>query len=283
MSEQIATSIFDGDPLLNITEQKAYPNVKQMWWLLPISIGILIVTSFALFAVLAIIGQDWKNYELYGGPLMIVWLLLFGGYIYFRKKKFEPAYTLSFQYPPLPVLLLLLFIIPTFIISFTGIITWFHVNTWVQLAGLYQNIFPDNSIKYFILLFMFPLLEEVIYRGVILDGLLKTNKVKPAIIHAAAFVGLLSILPAIALMMFLVSLFNGWLYNKTRNLSINVFIHFLFNLFPILLPAATDPKDPGSSLEELVAEGYMPFVVISLPILGICCFLLQYYLNKKIK
>jgi membrane protease YdiL (CAAX protease family) len=284
MSEQSTTTIFDGDPMLDSIEQKKfYPNLKQTWLLLPIYLGILIVLFVAIVACLLITGKNWKNTDLYGGPLVILWLLLAGGYTYIQKKKFEPAYNPSFRTPPLPILLLVIFIIPTFIISFTGIISWFHVNAWLQLTGVYQGIFPDNNIKYLVLLIIFPFLEEFIFRGIILDGLLKNRQPRMAIIHAALFVGVLSLSPVISSMMFLVSLFNGWLYYKTQNLSINIFIHFIFNLFPLLVAASVDKRDYGGSIEELIAEGYTPFIVISLPVLGICCFLLQHYLNKKYK
>jgi hypothetical protein len=82
-------------------------------------------------------------------------------------------------------------------------------------------------------LFIAPILEEIIFRGIILKGLLISYSAKKAIIVSAILFGLihgkvLLILPAI-----IIGLFFGWIYYKTKSIGTTILLHSFANLFAL--------------------------------------------------
>lgn len=74
-----------------------------------------------------------------------------------------------------------------------------------------------------------PLLEELLFRGVILSGLLRSQRPWVAIGQSALLFGLIHFNPAQSVSTALVGLLLGWLYYRTRSLGLCIALHALNN------------------------------------------------------
>jgi hypothetical protein len=74
-----------------------------------------------------------------------------------------------------------------------------------------------------------PLLEEILFRGIILHGLLKNYKAGISIAFSSLLFALIHGNVAQGLGAFLMGLFMGWLYWKTRSLYLPILLHFVNN------------------------------------------------------
>ncbi len=79
-----------------------------------------------------------------------------------------------------------------------------------------------------------PILEEVLFRGVILDGFLNRYKPGKAIFWSALLFGLFHMNPWQFIPAFLIGLLLGYIYLKTRSLFPVIFIHIINNSFSYL-------------------------------------------------
>jgi membrane protease YdiL (CAAX protease family) len=79
-----------------------------------------------------------------------------------------------------------------------------------------------------------PILEEVLFRGIILDGFLNRYKPGKAIFWSALLFGLFHMNPWQSIPAFLIGLLLGYVYLKTRSLIPVIFIHIINNSFSYL-------------------------------------------------
>jgi membrane protease YdiL (CAAX protease family) len=75
-----------------------------------------------------------------------------------------------------------------------------------------------------------PILEELIFRGIILDGLLKLYSPIKSILVSSFLFGFVHLNPWQFITGFIIGIFSGWIYYKTRSLSPSIIIHLTANL-----------------------------------------------------
>jgi membrane protease YdiL (CAAX protease family) len=75
-----------------------------------------------------------------------------------------------------------------------------------------------------------PIFEELIFRGIILDGFLKVYSPKKSIIWSSVLFALIHLNPWQAIGAFLIGLFIGWVYYRTQSIIPCILIHFTNNL-----------------------------------------------------
>ncbi len=76
-----------------------------------------------------------------------------------------------------------------------------------------------------------PILEELIFRGILLDGLLKKYAPFLAILISSLLFGVFHIIPRQIITAFLGGIFIAWTYYQFKNLWYCILIHFVVNLF----------------------------------------------------
>lgn len=74
-----------------------------------------------------------------------------------------------------------------------------------------------------------PVLEELLFRGVVLAGLLRSRRPWVAIAQSALLFGIFHFNPSQSLNAALAGLLLGWLYYRTRSLGLCIALHALFN------------------------------------------------------
>lgn len=80
-----------------------------------------------------------------------------------------------------------------------------------------------------------PILEELIFRGIVLDGLLKIYTPLKSILISSLLFGLVHLNPVQLVTGFLFGIFSGWVYYHTRSLSLSIIIHAAVNLSAYLM------------------------------------------------
>lgn len=224
---------------MNDMEQQktpAYPNLGQSWGLFGyillatvIFSIMIVVVYFVLFAM----GQDAKANALltssvaklimYSVPFfVVVWLALK------KKKNVEPGFELNFRSPSLLHMAMI------------ALATWgiyFLIDPVVDLIpmpdffkNLLLQLMSDHSVASAVMLVIAaPLFEELLFRGIILDGLLKHYSPTKAIIWSAVLFGLVHLNPWQFLAAVVLGIFMGWIYYRTGSLLTTIFIHFIAN------------------------------------------------------
>ena len=125
-----------------------------------------------------------------------------------------------------------------------------------------------------------PILEELIFRGVILRGLLTTHSARKAIIWSAIIFGVAHMNPWQFVPAFLIGLVIGWLYWQTRSIWPGIFIHFLNNSLSFLIGYLT--RDVNTTFSELTGGNinYALFLIASAMVCLGGYFLINKHLRK---
>ncbi|AII50413.1 hypothetical protein N008_00250 [Hymenobacter sp. APR13] len=111
----------------------------------------------------------------------------------------------------------------------------------------YQKLEQLPVVAFLILCVAAPVLEELLLRGVMLQGLLRNFPGRPwiAIGQSALVFGVMHFNPPQSLLAFVLGLLLGWLYYRTRSLWLCMGVHFLHNMFffTAMLAATEAAKD----------------------------------------
>ncbi|WP_163708200.1 CPBP family intramembrane glutamic endopeptidase [Mangrovibacterium lignilyticum] len=124
-----------------------------------------------------------------------------------------------------------------------------------------------------------PVFEELIFRGIILDGLLKKYQPLKAILLSSVLFGLAHLNTVQFVGAFIGGMFMGWVYWKTRNVFLTMLIHATTNCASFIAGATSSKQ----AWDESLVETYGGTINLILSIVGgfvvlAICF---YYLNRS--
>lgn len=121
------------------------------------------------------------------------------------------------------------------------ITSWVPAPQW--LIDIFKNMAQDNYWGFLTLAIAAPVLEEILMRGIVLDGLLKNYNPWKAIIWSSVLFGFIHFNLWQFVGAFTIGIVMGYLYWKTKSLLLCMFIHALNNVFAFfsmkLYPEAT--------------------------------------------
>ena len=98
-----------------------------------------------------------------------------------------------------------------------------------------------------------PVLEELIFRGIMLEGLLKKYTPATSIIISSVLFGIAHLNPWQLVSGLIIGIFSGWVYYKTRSLVPSVIIHAAANLSGFTMRYFIEPD---SSINQGLLENY---------------------------
>ena len=263
-------------------ENKNYPNIGQSFGIAGIMILATILISPLSFITNKFIDRDLSFFFTY---VIAVGLTFWIAYS-IRKRKTENT-TFIFKIENKHI-------IPFVIISIAvlnfGLIA--PIIRLIPMPESLQKIFADLMGKYGISTFITiviaaPILEELIFRGIILDGLLKKYSPIKAILIASVLFGLVHLNPWQFIAALSLGTFAGWIYYKTKSVSYAIIIHATNNLGGFLIGKFSD-SDTLSTNETLI-ESYgsvlnLIFVLVaSIIIFAISIYYLKGEFGKNVK
>lgn len=215
-----------------------YPNLKQSWLLLLIYLLLSIGVSIVLVIPAALFGLDPMSpgFDIPGTMIVFGLILLKGG-----QKAERP---LKESYPlrrvPLFWIVPIGFLIIGLSISLSELDNLFQL--LVPMPDWIRTLFTETFfsteaplVSAFQLGILAPFTEEMLLRGLILQGLLTHYKERDAILWSALLFAVMHLNPWQAIGAFFVGTVSGWIFVNTRSLLPCILFHSLYNLFPFVL------------------------------------------------
>lgn len=209
-----------------------------------------------------------KWYYLFSPLLYFVFFVL-ARFIFF-KDKFKIPRKVKSKISIIPLLIILALLI-RFWTNGIQYIVEFHKIEHIQpldFTGVPIPYFFAHGITTIILI---PIIEELVFRGIILEDLLERNYNTILAIFLSSFffaiihfkpLDLLNSLPNV-LGAFLFGLIAGWLYQRTRNLYYVILLHWIANLYSFLFSDIYF-AEYWNFIIDLNAVLYLSLIVISL-------------------
>ena len=145
-----------------------------------------------------------------------------------------------------------------------------------QEVHMFQRVFTGGTASLLLICVVAPLIEEMMFRGIILRGLLchyppGTAIALSALIFAMYHLNIYQMPVALT-----VGVFSGWLYYKTRSLWPSILLHVFFNATAYILFLIGGPEELLLEAEEA------KFHTILQLVFGIALTLTGYYMLKRI-
>jgi membrane protease YdiL (CAAX protease family) len=144
-----------------------------------------------------------------------------------HRQEDKPTH-FDFAMPPSKIILVLIPV--TIAMGFVGEQIAYLVPGSEALEELMQDMLFPSVFTLITIVILAPLLEELLFRGVMLKGFLKHMSPAQSIFWSALLFGGVHMIPAQAVSAFVAGLLIGWLYYRTRSLWPCIFVHFINNL-----------------------------------------------------
>ncbi|MCP3933238.1 MAG: CPBP family intramembrane metalloprotease [Bacteroidetes bacterium] len=200
--------------------------------LLFFGIQILVILPIAI-AVMAIYGMDDKN--TYNNLAMGIGLPLafgVGAWVLYKKRGLINT---AFQWKPNFLKLIPLGLLLVLGITYVVGEAMTYLPGYESILEMYQSMFEGINPIVLIIggVIIGPVCEEIIFRGIILEGFFKKYKPNKAILFSALIFGLIHFQPLQVIPAFFIGLVLGWIYFKTQSLWVCIGIHVLNNLIAL--------------------------------------------------
>jgi membrane protease YdiL (CAAX protease family) len=255
---------------------KNYPNIAQSFHIC----GMLIL-SLILFAPIAIILRKLIGNE---AAFLIYYLLAVGTTFWIvcvikKKKTGNISFNISIENKRVIPFVIFgaIFLYCGIVSPITALVEESHKEAFLNhgsqtgIISLFQSIIAA------------PVLEELIFRGIILDGLLKKYSSLKSILISSLLFGLIHLNTSQLVVGLIMGIFTGWIYYKTRMLTLSILIHSVYNLASVLMGyfLISDFMEDNTLLGLFGGLANLIYVVIgSLLVIGICIYYLEKEFNK---
>lgn len=263
------------------TQTRYYPTVKQSFNLIVrlflISIAVAIPFLLIQYLLKKYVDLDKNIIESFINLMIYV----IGSLIILRVaiKRFYSVnsnnYNLKFNRVPIGILLIVLITALATIFISDSLIDLIPMPVWYKnyLAEYMEH--PD-IFSFLSIVIAAPILEEIFFRGIILEGFLRNYPPQKAIIWSSIIFGLVHLDPWQGASAAIAGMIIGWIYWKTNSLVPGIIIHFSNNLLAFVAMSLYN-NDLNFSNENVME--YWISILISLIIVVIGYNIL----NKKFK
>jgi len=257
---------------------KKYPNVAQSFGITGIVILGMLFLSPVNLVLNKLIGKEASMFIYYllaiGLPFFIVCTIR-------KRKTSEDSFNLRIENK-----VVIPFVVIGTVALLFGIIS--PIGNLIPMPESIKKAFMDFGSQTGIFAFMLmviaaPILEELIFRGIILDGLLKKYTPEKSILLSSFLFGLVHLNPWQFVTGLIIGIFAGWIYYKTKSLSLTIIIHATANLSGYIMRYFIDMD---SSMDDTLVEMYggvtnlIVAIVGSIIIVSVCLYFLEKEFNK---
>lgn len=150
------------------------------------------------------------------------------------------------------------------------------------LQEFFKNLEMDGIFSFLTIVIAAPILEELIFRGMMLEGLLRRYSPAVAIITSAVFFGIAHGNPVQLVSASLLGCFIGWIYYRTRSITWAIIVHLCNNLTAFLLSSIDSEELQSFEVNVIELYGGMTtflFIILTCFVAGIGCVI---YLNNRL-
>ncbi len=267
-----------------------YPSIAQSWVILGIMIGTALFVVPALIFAPLLFGLDFNDMS-FGAQILITTLLGTGipcWIIYHLRKKKTNIDSFNFTIEnPRIIPLIVLVAIPLNLGIAGPLVELVPMNDFFRdmIREMMREMASDQGLWMFIaLVIAAPVLEELIFRGIMLDGLLRIYSPTKAVIVSSLLFGLIHLNPAQFVGGALVGCFMGWVYVHTRSVMATILIHASFNLTAFTEGYFIDLEEAIDMSYAEVLGGWTNYALVVLGSIVVtlgCVFLLDKEFKKS--
>lgn len=150
------------------------------------------------------------------------------------------------------------------------------------LQEFFKNLEMDGLFSFLTIVIAAPILEEMIFRGMMLEGLLRRYSPATAIITSAVFFGIAHGNPVQFVSASLLGCFIGWIYYKTRSIIWAIIVHLCNNLTAFMLSSIDSEEMQSFEVNVIDLYGGMTtflLIIATCFIAGTGCII---YLNNRL-
>ena len=267
-----------------------YPSIAQSWGILGIMIGTALFVVPALIFAPLLFGLDFNDMS-FGAQILITTLLGTGipcWIVYrIRKKKTNiGSFDFTIENPRI-IPLIVLVAIPLNLGIAGPLVELVPMNDFFRdmIREMMREMASDQGLWMFIaLVIAAPVLEELIFRGIMLDGLLRIYSPTKAVMVSSLLFGLIHLNPAQFVGGALVGCFMGWVYVHTRSVMATILIHASFNLTAFTEGYFIDLEEAIDMSYAEVLGGWTNYALVVLGSIVVtlgCVFLLDKEFKKS--
>ena len=275
---------------LEETVTQNYPSIAQSWGILGIMIGTALFLVPALVFGALLFGLDFSGMS-FGAQILITTLMGTGipcWIVYrIRKKKTNiGSFDFTIENPRI-IPLIVLVAIPLNLGIAGPLVELVPMNDFFRdmIREMMREMASDQGLWMFIaLVIAAPVLEELIFRGIMLDGLLRIYSPTKAVIVSSLLFGLIHLNPAQFVGGALVGGFMGWVYVHTRSVMATILIHASFNLTAFTEGYFIDLEEAIDMSYAEVLGGWTNYALVVLGSIVVtlgCVFLLDKEFKKS--
>lgn len=251
-----------------------YPSIGQSWGIVGIVVLVMLLLTPVNLMLDKVLGKELS--------FLVFYLLAMGilfGIVHRKRKKQTGINSYNFSLSSLKIMILVSISV---IAIQTGIIL--PIVNSLPMPELMQELLLELSSRkgiftFIALVIAAPIMEELIFRGIILDGLLKRYSPVKSIILSSVLFGILHLNPWQFVSAFIGGLFIGWVYYRTRKLSLSILIHSVNNLVGFVRMYI---KDAEAMMNKPLTEQYGGVTNFLLIVIGaILVVILGIFLLRK--
>ncbi len=238
-----------------------YPNIQQ-------AIGILLIFIFLsmIFGYFTSLSYFTDNPQLKSLTLLLSYALAAGGtvLVIVRMKKtkhpLQPAF-LNFS-PELKTTII------TLILTFAVIIIIEPITNLVPMPDTYKSLFEElfkpGLPAFLTAVIVAPVLEELIFRGIILEGFLRNYSPAKSILLASLLFGLAHLNIWQFIGAFLIGIFISWIYWKTRSIGLVIGIHITNNFVSYMAMYLSSEPMADITINNFIGSNLLYFVIVGI-------------------
>lgn len=263
---------------MNSSSSKPFPNTAQSFGITGFSLLVMLLLIPLMFSLNESIGEA-PSMLIYYCTALVIPIIIF----HFLKRKYEKK--VSYQLLPKSRFLFFALIVITIAIQ-NAILT--PITSFIPVPESIKDIFykfmlqSKNPYGFITIALAAPILEEWLFRGIILDGLLKRYSAKKAILLSSFLFGILHLNPWQFVGAFILGIFIGYIYFHTKNLGYCILIHFSNNFVATI---ALFYFDESQVLQDDLYESYGGvinfYLIFSISLILVIALL--YYIKKHFK
>jgi uncharacterized protein len=253
-------------------QNKYFPSISQSIAITAVNVLMLLFTIRITSGLDKLIG---KEALMFLSELLIVGVPLGIAYLIRNKLTNIKSFNLKIEKPRI-----LPFIIVGSVVLLFGIAD--PIGNIIPMPDSFKKSIMDfgsqtGVFAFLLLVIAAPVLEELLFRGIILDGLLKNYSPITAILISSLLFGIAHLNPWSFINGLFIGIFSGWVYFKTRSVLPSIIIHASANLSGFLFKYFVDVNSMmNDSLVKIYGgvTNLILSIVGSIIIVSICIYFL---------
>lgn len=239
------------------TTENNYPNVAQSWGIAGIIVGLSLVFTPVLMVLTNPLGKEAATFSYYLCATGLSFLIA-------HRMRSNETGQKSYPIHKIPAIVLLLSAMGIMALQ-TGITSPLielmpHGNFYDMMMN--EMLGMNGFWSFFSMVIAAPILEELLMRGIILDGLLKKYSPVKAIVLSSFLFGLIHLNPWQFVGAFFFGAFVGWIYYRTHNLLITILLHAINNGTAFVSGLVMDKETATQPLVEFYG-GWLNTILIT--------------------